>query len=73
MHSYAHYVRITLLGIMGVILGVVGVAWYQGNYPFKISARDVIFGIRTNTLAERACVPNAANEEIYFISCGGIY
>lgn len=65
------YMRTLRFFLFGCFVGVVGMLVY-GDTP---STRDwfIHAAVNTDTLAVARCVPDAHEDEVFFISCGGIY
>jgi hypothetical protein len=68
--------RVVALASLGFLLATFSISAYSGS-----SFSKTLFGYAGvlvpkndgRSLALAACVPNTENEEIFFISCGGIY
>lgn len=63
------------LGLLGALLGT-GAAFFSSSYPpferFSILISRV-FDTHEPDRYAYACVPETESEEIFYISCGGIY
>ncbi|MSU73963.1 hypothetical protein EXS56_02370 [Candidatus Kaiserbacteria bacterium] len=61
------------LFVIGALIGVAGMAAY-GRYVFSPHVRGVVSQVLSGKgdLA-LACTPKSSNDELFFVSCGGIY
>ncbi len=59
------------LFVIGALIGVAGMAAY-GRYVFSPHVRGVVSLSERGDLA-LACTPKSSNDELFFVSCGGIY
>ncbi len=73
--AHTLFVRVTL-GATGFILGVVGVASYAQSSLSEVIGSVLRFENRTHnapTLAQASCIPGSAEDDIVFLSCGGMF
>ena len=64
--------RTLRLFLFGCLIGVVGMLVY-GNTEAARNWFSVADVSNTGTLASAQCVPQTEEDEVFFISCGGIY
>lgn len=66
-------VRASLLLATGFLLGTAALALSNGMSLFDQLSYLLPNTYHSSRLADISCVPNTDNEEIFFISCGGVY
>ena len=61
------------LATLGFTLGLLGISAYEGRSPTGVFLSQANSG--RGTLASASCVPEeqAESDEIFFLSCGGIF
>ncbi len=73
--AHTLFVRMTL-GATGFILGIVGVASYAQSSISEAIGSVLRLEDRTQgtpTLAQASCTTSAAEDDIVFLSCGGMF
>ncbi len=67
--------RVFLLGAFGFAIGVLGISTTTATSPLKDFLSFVAGKPKSASLASMTCAMDTRNqqEEVYFISCGGIY
>ncbi len=65
--------RTLRLFFFGCIIGVSGMLAYSHSEVIRNWFAGANISTHTGTLASAQCTPHAEEDEIFFISCGGIY
>ncbi len=66
-------IRTLRLFLFGCLIGAVGMLVYGNTEVARNWFNYVNVTTQTDTLASAQCTPEAEEDEIFFISCGGIY
>lgn len=66
-------IRTLRLFLFGCLIGAGGMLIYGETGAVRNWFTSADTSIHTGTLASAQCVPEAEEDEIFFISCGGIY
>ena len=65
--------RTLKLFLFGCLIGAVGMLVYGNTEATKSWFTNADTSTHGGTLASAQCVPEAEEDEVFFISCGGIY
>lgn len=66
-------IRAMVLAVVGFLLGTLGVSLYANSQGLPGFLQSLTATKQSHASLANACVPVSTDDDIFFISCGGIY